>query len=110
VEGRACVVAGPEDFSKLQPGDILVAPFTTTAYNVILPILAGVVTDKGGILSHAAIVAREYAMPAVVNTGDATSRIMDGARLRIDGATGIVEILPGSATDMVHPAVGSTTV
>jgi pyruvate,water dikinase len=110
VEGRACVAAGPEDFSKLRPGDILVAPFTTTAYNVILPILAGVVTDKGGILSHAAIVAREYAMPAVVNTGDATSRIMDGARLRIDGATGIVEILPGSSTDPVHPAVGSTAV
>ena len=102
VEGRACVVAGPDDFAKLEQGDILVAQFTTTAYNVVLPMLGGVVTDKGGILSHAAIVAREYAIPAVVNTGSGTATIPDGARIRIDGAAGTVEVLTGSA---VRPAV-----
>jgi pyruvate,water dikinase len=90
-EGRACVVQGPDDFAKLRRGDILVAPFTTTAYNVVLPILGGVVTDKGGVLSHAAIVAREYAIPAVVNTGNATSVIVHGSRIKIDGAAGTVE-------------------
>ena len=101
-EGRACVVAGPDDFAKLEQGDILVAQFTTTAYNVVLPMLAGVVTDKGGILSHAAIVAREYAIPAVVNTGSGTAAIPDGARIRIDGAAGTVEVLTGST---LRPAV-----
>jgi pyruvate,water dikinase len=101
-EGRACVVAGPEDFAKLQQGDILVAQFTTTSYNVVLPMLGGVVTDKGGILSHAAIVAREYAIPAVVNTGNATAWIPDGARIRIDGALGTVRVLAGSG---VRPVV-----
>jgi phosphohistidine swiveling domain-containing protein len=92
-EGRACVVQGPDDFGRLCKGDILVAPFTTTAYNVVLPLLGGVATDKGGVLSHAAIVAREYSIPAVVNTGNATSLIADGAWLRIDGTSGIVEVV-----------------
>ena len=69
------------------------APFTTTAYNVVLPLLGGVVTDKGGVLSHAAIVAREYAVPAVVNTGKATSVIPHGSRIKIDGAAGTVELV-----------------
>lgn len=92
-EGRACVVRGPDDFGRLQPGDILVAPFTTTAYGVVLPILGGVITEKGGILSHAAIVAREYAIPAVVNTAQATSLIADGSRIRVDGDAGTIDIL-----------------
>jgi pyruvate,water dikinase len=96
--GRACVVSGPGDFAKLSQGDILVAPFTTPAYNVVLPLLAGVVTDKGGILSHAAIVAREFSIPAVVGCGDATSVIVDGALIRIDGATGLVELVEAAAT------------
>ena len=106
-EGRACVVAGPEDFARLQQGDILVAQFTTTAYNVVLPMLGGVVTDKGGILSHAAIVAREFAIPAVVNTRNGTTAIPDGARIRIDGAAGTVEVLIGSATPAVVEAGAS---
>ena len=60
--------------------------------------LGGVVTDKGGILSHAAIVAREFAIPAVVNTRNGTTAIPDGALIRIDGAAGTVEVLIGSAT------------
>ena len=109
-EGRACVVQGPDDFAKLQQGDILVAQFTTTAYNVVLPMLGGVVTDKGGILSHAAIVAREYAIPAVVNTGNGTATIPDGARIRIDGAAGTVEILSPHSQADARPAVGSNVV
>jgi pyruvate,water dikinase len=91
--GRACIVSGPDDFARLKQGDILVAPFTTPAYNVVLPLLAGVVTDKGGILSHAAIVAREFSIPAVVGCGDATQVIADSALIRIDGATGLVEVV-----------------
>jgi pyruvate,water dikinase len=96
-EGRACLVQGPEDFAKLQPGDILVAPFTTPVYNVVLPIIGGIVTDHGGLLSHAAIVAREYGIPAVVATATATSAIPHGARLRLDGATGLVTVLSSEA-------------
>jgi pyruvate,water dikinase len=92
-EGRACLVRGAEDFSRLQPGDVLVAPFTTPTYNVVLPMIGGVVTDHGGILSHAAIVAREYAIPAVVGTGNATLVIPDGARVRINGDEGTVEVM-----------------
>jgi len=94
-EGRACVVTGPADFHRLQPGDVLVAPFTTPAYNVVLPMIGAVVTNHGGILSHAAIVAREYGIPAVVATGSGTSRIPDGARVRVDGAEGLVTLVGG---------------
>lgn len=92
-EGRACVVTGPSDFHHIQPGDVLVAPFTTPAYNVVLPMLGAVVTNHGGVLSHAAIVAREYGMPAVVATGSGTTRIPHGARVRVDGAGGLVTIV-----------------
>ena len=92
-EGRARVICGPEDFERLEPGDVLVAAFTTPAYNVVLPLLGAVVTDRGGILSHPAIVAREYGIPAVVGTGNATATIPDGARVRVDGTLGTVSLL-----------------
>lgn len=104
-EGRACVVQGPDGFIKLQRGDVLIAPFTTPAYNVVLPLLGAVVTDKGGVLSHAAIVAREYAIPAVVNTGNATTVIPDGARVRVDGQFGTVEIVDRAAAAKQRPAM-----
>ena len=106
-EGRACLVQGPNDFAKLRPGDILVAPFTTTSYNVVLPLPGGVVTDKGGVLSHAAIVAREHAIPAVVNTVNATSVIVDGSRIRIDGTAGTIEVIE-PAPETVQPARSAT--
>lgn len=93
-EGRARVTTGPEDFERLRRGDVLVAPTTSPAYNVILPLLGAVVTDTGGSLCHAAIVAREFAIPAVVGTGVATSHIPDGARIIVDGDRGLVEVLP----------------
>jgi pyruvate,water dikinase len=91
-EGPARIVHGPADFDRLQHGDVLVTRSTGPAFNVVLPLLGAIVTDRGGQLSHAAIVAREYGIPAVVGTRDATTRIVDGARVRVNGDTGIVEL------------------
>jgi pyruvate,water dikinase len=91
--GRARLVRTAADFGKLRQGDILVAPITTPAYNVILPLLGGVVTDRGGLLSHPAIVSREYGFPGVVGAKDATARIPDGALVEIDGDAGTVKVL-----------------
>lgn len=92
-EGRARVVLGADEFNKVQQGDVLIARTTCPSYNILLPLLGGIVTDRGGLLSHAAIVAREYGMPAVVGTSEATKLIVDGARVRVDGATGEVQVL-----------------
>jgi pyruvate,water dikinase len=92
-EGRACLVTGPGDFGRLRQGDVLVARVTSPAYDVVLPLLGAAVTDRGGVLCHTAIVAREFGIPAVVGCGDATRRIPHGARVRVDGATGEVVIL-----------------
>ncbi len=92
--GPARLVNGPRDFERLRQGDVLVARNTGPAFNVVLSLLGAIVTDRGGQLSHAAIVAREYGIPAVVGTRDATTRIADGARVRVDGDRGTVELLP----------------
>ncbi|NUR77997.1 MAG: hypothetical protein HOQ28_17130 [Thermoleophilia bacterium] len=92
-EGIARVVAGSADFSRVRNGDILVATTTTPAWTPLFPSLGGLVTETGGILSHAAVVAREYRLPAVVGAAGATRAIADGARVRVDGAAGIVTIL-----------------
>jgi pyruvate,water dikinase len=91
-EGWARVVREAADFRKLQKGDVLVAPTTSPAYNVILPMIGAVVTDRGGALSHSAIVAREFGIPAVVGTDQATSRIPEGARILVDGDRGFVAV------------------
>jgi phosphoenolpyruvate synthase/pyruvate phosphate dikinase len=90
--GQARVVTTPNDFGRLVQGDVLVAPMTTPAYNVVLPLLGAVVTDTGGVLSHAAIVAREYRIPAVVATGTATTSVTDGCVITVDGDRGLVTI------------------
>jgi phosphohistidine swiveling domain-containing protein len=87
-EGAARVVISPPDFDKIKPGDVLVARSTTEAYNDIMPLLGAVVTDRGGLLSHAATIAREFGIPAVVGTKEATRIIPDGARVRVDGSRG----------------------
>jgi pyruvate,water dikinase len=92
-EGVARVVAGQGDFGRVQTGDILVTTTTTPAWTPLFPSLAGLVTETGGILSHAAVVAREYGLPAVVGADGATTAIRDGVRIRIDGATGTIAIL-----------------
>ena len=79
-EGPARLIAGPPSSTGSQQGDVLVTPATTEAFNILLPLLGAIVTDSGGLLSHSAIVAREYGIPGVVGTRDATERIADGTR------------------------------
>ena len=91
--GSARVVMNESDFGKLQPGDVLVCPITTPVWSVLFPSVGALVTDTGGILSHPAIIAREYRVPAVVATGNATGALNDGQQVRVDGNTGSVELL-----------------
>jgi pyruvate,water dikinase len=92
-EGPARLVSGPADFNRIAKGDVLVTVSTTEAFNILLPLLGGIVTDSGGLLSHSAIVAREYGIPGVVGTRQATERIPDRARVRVDGDAGEVTVL-----------------
>lgn len=92
-EGIARLVLNLEDMAQVKEGDILVARMTAPSYNALLPMLGGIVTDRGGLLSHAAIVAREYGLPAVVGCMEATQVIRDGNRIRVDGTSGEVKIL-----------------
>lgn len=93
VEGNARVLARAEDGNALEAGEILVTTVTNVGWTPLFPRAAAVVTDVGAPLSHAAIVARELGIPAVVGCGNATMRIHTGDRLRVDGARGTVEIL-----------------
>jgi pyruvate,water dikinase len=92
-EGPARRVSSPSQFGRIAKGDVLVTESTTEAFNILLPLLGGIVTDSGGLLSHAAIVSREYGIPGVVGTRDATERIADGVRVRVDGNAGEVTVL-----------------
>jgi phosphohistidine swiveling domain-containing protein len=92
-EGRARLIAGSDELPRIERGDVLVAASTGPAFNVVLPLLGAIVTDRGGLLSHAAIVAREFDLPAVVGCGDATVTIPDGAMVRVDGEAGTVTVL-----------------
>jgi pyruvate,water dikinase len=92
-EGRARLCETPADLERIAEGDILVAPTTTNAINIVLPILGAIVTDRGGALCHAAIVTREYGIPGVVGTRKATTSIADGDIIRVDGNTGVVTVL-----------------
>jgi pyruvate,water dikinase len=89
-EGPARRVSGPAQFDLIVQGDVLVTESTTEAFNILLPLLGAIVTDSGGLLSHPAIVAREYGIPGVVGTREATERIADGDRVRVDGDAGVV--------------------
>src|SRR4029453_7484467 len=90
--GTAPVVSGPADFGRLEAGDVLVCQTTTPAWTPLFASAGALVTDTGGILSHAAIVAREYRLPAVVGCDVATTTIRDGARVEVDGDTGRVRV------------------
>ena len=91
-EGPARRVSGPTEFDRIVEGDVLVTESTTEAFNILLPLLGAIVTDSGGLLSHSAIVAREYGIPGVVGTRDATDRIPDGTIVRVDGDAGEVTV------------------
>lgn len=90
--GPARVIRTPEEFDRLQPGDVLIAPVTTPAWTVLFARAAAVVTDTGSPLAHASLAAREYGIPAVVGTGNATARLQDGQVVLVDGTTGLVEV------------------
>jgi len=92
-EGPARRVSGPSQFDRIVKGDVLVTESTTEAFNILLPLLGGIVTDEGGLLSHAAIVSREYGIPGVVGTREGTERIADGIIVRVDGDAGEVIML-----------------
>jgi phosphohistidine swiveling domain-containing protein len=92
-EGPARRASGPSEFNRIVQGDVLVTGATTEAFNILLPLLGAIVTDSGGLLSHSAIVAREYGIPGVVGTREATERIADGMRVRVDGTAGEVTLL-----------------
>ena len=92
-EGIARVVKSVEEIGRLRPGDILVCQITNPTWAPIFQKIAAAVSDIGGSMSHAAIVAREFGLPAVVGTGTATQKIKDGQRIRVDGGRGLVTIL-----------------
>lgn len=92
-DGPARLIAGPSEFDRIVTGDVLVTQSTTEAFNILLPLLGAIVTDSGGLLSHSAIVAREYGIPGVVGTREATGRIADGVRVRVDGDAGEVTVV-----------------
>ncbi|WP_197081143.1 PEP-utilizing enzyme [Gordoniibacillus kamchatkensis] len=88
--GKVKVIHGQEDFAKLKKGDILVCKTATPPWTVLFPTAGALITDAGGILSHASIVAREYKLPGVVGTKVATSKLKDGDEVTVDGTNGIV--------------------
>ena len=92
-EGRARLVADPKDLAQVEDGEILVAASTSPSWTPVFGRVSAVVVDIGGIMSHAAIVAREYGLPTVVGTGSATKTIQTGDRIRVDGHTGVVTVL-----------------
>ena len=93
VEGVARVLSSPDQLSELQKGEILVTPVTAPSWAPVFGKISAAVTDIGGMMSHAAIVCREYGLPAVTGTGNASSRITTGMRLRVDGNDGTVTVL-----------------
>jgi pyruvate,water dikinase len=93
VEGLVRYLKSAEDGANLQEGEILVTTQTDIAWTLLFPRAAAIVTDVGAPLSHAAIVARELGIPAVVGCGDATMRLKTGDRVRVNGGRGVVEIL-----------------
>ncbi len=92
--GRACVVSDAADaLDRLQPGDVMIAAFTGPSFNSILPILGALVVEEGGVLCHAAIVSREFGLPAVIGARGATSLVVNGAQVEVDPVRGVVRPL-----------------
>ena len=91
-EGPARVIRTIQELPDVQQGEILVTPSTGPTFNVILPLIGALVTERGGVLSHAAIVAREYGLPGIVGCPGATAAIRTGMRIRVDGDSGEVWI------------------
>lgn len=97
IEGTARVVLSPEQFDEVKKGEIAICRMTSPAWVVLFTRISGLVTDAGGMASHPAVVSREFAIPAVVGTSDATRRIKTGQIVRVNGSTGQVDILKSEA-------------
>ena len=93
VRGPARVILDQDGFGSVEPGDIIVCPSSNPSWVPVFTIAAGLVTNTGGVLSHAAVVAREFGLPAVTGTRTATSTIRDGQVIEIDGTQGTVRVL-----------------
>ena len=91
--GPARIIMGEDQFNRLLPGDVLVCPITSPVWSILFAKVGALVTDSGGILSHPAIIAREYGIPAVVATGNGTQIIEDGQQLLVDGEAGLVRLV-----------------
>mgnify|MGYP001824775692 CR=1 FL=1 len=89
--GTVFVAHDVEQAAGMAPGQVLVCPFTDPGWTLVLDRAAGVVSDTGGLLSHAAVICREYGIPAVLAVADATSRIRHGSRVTVRGSEGVVE-------------------
>lgn len=92
-EGPVRIIHTADEFDLVQAGEVLVCPFTTPTWTVLFPHVAALITDSGGALSHAAIVSREYRLPSVVGTINATKILHNGQRVRVDGAAGKLQVL-----------------
>ncbi|MCL4232280.1 MAG: hypothetical protein KJ053_11905 [Dehalococcoidia bacterium] len=93
--GPVCVIRDESEFNKIRAGDVLVCPITSPVWSIIFPSVGALVTESGGVLSHPAIIAREYGIPAVVATRTATKVLKDGQQVLVDGKAGTVEVLSG---------------
>jgi pyruvate,water dikinase len=100
--GTARVIRSLAEAGKLQPGDVLVAIATEPPWTPLFATASAIVTDSGGVLSHSAVVAREYSIPAVVGTGNATSTFQDGQLLEVDGNAGIVRVVSENEESNAH--------
>jgi len=98
VEGTVRVLASLDEVDQLRKGDVLVTKFTDPGWTPALGLVSAVVTEVGGLLSHAAVIGREYGIPAVLNLPGATKKLRTGQRVRVDGSTGRVEILDAAAS------------
>ena len=95
--GPVKVIRSVADVARLKPGDVLVTSVTTPAWTPAFSIVAAVVTDTGSVASHASVVAREYGVPAVVGTGNATTRLRYGDVVTVDGAKATVRLVQASS-------------
>ncbi len=99
VTAPAAVLSDVTESHRLRPGDVLVTRQTDPGWGPIFPLISGLVVERGGMLSHGAIIAREFGIPSVVGVADATRRIRHGSRVTVDGNSGTVEIVADARAD-----------
>lgn len=90
VEGKVCLVNGYNDIDKVRPGDILLTHSTDIAFSPLFPIISGIITEVGGLISHGAVVAREYGLPSVLGVQDVTRILQDGEQIILDADRGSI--------------------